>query len=174
SEEDVEALDSLEDQMGDLDAMGGEEFAGELEEGLNEFTEADRRDEFGDYALDAVSGLYLPQREPLITGSAAVALPRWRNPFVVESLDADDADAFFRRIGRVVRSVGQRIGRVARGAIGGIGRVARGPGQVAQRVGRAALSLLRRALPIIQRVAGLAGPWGRLASAGIGAAQRLL
>jgi hypothetical protein len=44
---------------------------------------------------------------------------------------------------------------------------------VARRVGRIAGPLLSRALPIIQRVAGMAGPWGRLVSAGIGAARGL-
>jgi hypothetical protein len=166
SEEDVEALDDLEDFVGEVDALGedalGDELEGEDVDALG--------DEFGDYALDTATGLYLPDRSPtLVTGPAAVALARTLNAFAVDALDADDADAFFRRIRRIAR----RVGRVAGGAVRGIGRVARTVGRVAGPLLRRAMPLLQRALPIIQRVAGLAGPWGRLVSAGIGAARGL-
>jgi hypothetical protein len=170
TEEDVEALDELEDFVSEVDALGGDALADELGgDGIDALA-----DEFGDYALDAATGLYLPDRNPtLVTGPAAVALARTLNAFAVDALDADDADAFFRRIGRLARRVGSGIGRVARGAVRNIGRVARSVGRVAGPLLRRAMPLLRRALPIIQRVAGLAGPWGRLISAGIGAARGL-
>jgi hypothetical protein len=154
---DVEGLDALEE----LDAAEG--LADEFEESLgDEFAEEDSADAFGDYAVDDATGLYLPRRQ-LITGPAAVAIARRLNPFVLEAMSADDADAFFRRIGRGLRRIGRGVGRVA-------GRV----GRVVGRVARAAAPLLQRALPIIQRVAGIAGPWGRLVSAGIGAARGLI
>jgi hypothetical protein len=99
----------------------------------------------------------------LISGPAAVVLARSLNPFILESMDADDAEAFFRRIARRVR-----------GAVRGVARGVRQVGRVAGPLLRRAAPLLRRALPVIQRVAGLAGPWGRVVSAGIGAAQGLL
>jgi hypothetical protein len=147
-----DALDEL-DEAGDL----ADEFEAELDA-----DEVDGLDEFGDFAVDSASGLYVPAAPRLISGPAAVAIANRLNPFVIESMDADDADAFFRRIGRGLR----RIGR-------GIGRAARGIGRVVGRVARVAAPVLRRVLPMVQRVAGLAGPWGRLVSAGIGAARGL-
>jgi len=170
SEEDVEAIDELEDFMNEFDALGGDALVDELGEATDVEEDA-WTDEFGDYALDSATGLYLPNRErTIVTGPAAVALAQTLNAFAVDSLDADDADAFFRRI----RRIASRVGRVAGGAVRGIGRIARSVGRVAGPLLRRAAPLLRRALPIIQRVAGLAGPWGRLVSAGIGAAQGLI
>ena len=153
-----DALDALDtaDEFEEVDEFEeADALADEFEEELAADDSADELDEFGEFAVDEASGLYLPSAPRLISGPAAVALAQRLNPFVVESMDADDADAFFRRIGRGLRRIGRGIGRVA-------GRVA-----------RVAAPLLRRALPMIQRVAGLAGPWGRLVSAGIGAARGL-
>ena len=183
ADEDVDGVDALEedafseiDELDESDGLDALDAADEFEE-VDEFEEADaladefeeelaaddsadELDEFGDFAVDEASGLYLPSAPRLISGPAAVALAQRLNPFVVDAMDADDADAFFRRIGRGLRRIGRGIGRVA-------GRV----GRVVGRVARVAAPLLRRALPMIQRVAGLAGPWGRLVSAGIGAAR---
>jgi hypothetical protein len=150
-EDDAFSGDSLDegDALDELDAAG--DLADEFEAELDADDSGDGLDEFGDFALDSASGLYMPTAPRLISGPAAVAIAQRLNSFVVESMDADDADAFFRRIGRGLR----RIGRVA-------GRVA-----------RVAAPVLRRVLPMVQRVAGLAGPWGRLVSAGIGAARGL-
>lgn len=160
--DEVDELDALDegDALDELDEAGAlaDEFEAELESG----DAGDELDEFGDFAVDSASGLYVPAAPRLISGPAAVAIAQRLNPFVIESMDADDADAFFRRIGRGLR----RIGR-------GIGRVARGVGRVVGRVARVAAPVLRRVLPMVQRVAGLAGPWGRLVSAGIGAARGL-
>jgi len=92
----------------------------------------------------------------LVSGSTALALAGALNPLVADSLDGEDVDEFFGRIRRAVRRVGGAIGRGLR------------------TVGRFAGPLLSRTLPIIQKVAGFAGPWGRLVSAGIGAAQGLM
>jgi hypothetical protein len=151
--DDVEALDEFEE----ADAL-----ADEFEEELSAEDEGDALDDFGDFALDSATGLYTPAPPRLISGPAAVAIAQRLNPVVLQSMDADDADAFFRRIGRGLR----RIGR-------GIGRAARGVGRVVGRVARVAAPILRRVLPIVQRVAGLAGPWGRLVSAGLGAVRGL-
>jgi hypothetical protein len=167
----LDEADSLEDEDVDdesLDAFeeldAADALADEFEDSLSADAEdeGDGLDEFGDFALDAASGLYLPERPRLISGPAAVAIASRLNPVVIQSMDADDADAFFRRIGRGLR----RIGR-------GIGRAARGVGRVVGRVARVAAPMLRRVLPIVQRVAGLAGPWGRLVSAGLGAVRGL-
>lgn len=162
-DEDLNALDESEDGdvLDELDAAG--DLADEFEDELYaDDDRADELDEFGDFAVDARSGLYLPTPRRLITGPAAVAIAQRLNPFVVESMDADDADAFFRRIGRGLRRIGRGIRRVA-------GRV----GRVVGRVARVAAPILRRVLPMVQRVAGLAGPWGRLVSAGLGAVRGL-
>ncbi|HVJ14308.1 MAG TPA: hypothetical protein VM686_02665 [Polyangiaceae bacterium] len=111
---------------------------------------------FGEFAMDGASGLYLPEPPRLVTGQQALAVARQLNPLALEALDADDADAFLRRIGRSVR-------RAASGIRRGIGRGLRTMGP-----------LLQRALPMIQRVAGFAGPWGRVISAGLGAARGLM
>jgi hypothetical protein len=153
--DELEELDALDDALDDLGAEDAWEDADDFDVG----------DEFGDFALDAASGLYVPgaRPQPLIHGAQALAIARRLNPRVLEAMDADDADAFFRRIGRAIGGAVRRVGRVA-------GGIARGVGQVA----RVAAPLLQRALPMIQRVAGLAGPWGRLVSAGLGAAQGLM
>ncbi|MFY0562791.1 hypothetical protein ACN28E_03015 [Archangium lansingense] len=130
----------------------------EFEEGMDEL--ADELDGWDEFELDEASGLYTPSSAPrIISGPAAVTLARGLDAFVLESMDADDADAFLRRIRRGISRVGRLAGSVAR---------------TAAPVLRRAAPLLRRALPALQRVAGLAGPWGRLVSAGIGAAQGAL
>ncbi|PTL81225.1 hypothetical protein [Vitiosangium sp. GDMCC 1.1324] len=168
-----EEMEAYAEELGDLDGFEeeadgySEMFAEEdlFEEGLDDL------DGFEGFEQDEASGLYLPGQAPrLVSGPAAVVLARGLNPFVLESMDADDAEAFFRRIARGVRGAVRTVGRVARTA----GRVARTVGRVAAPLLRRAAPLLRRALPIIQRVAGVAGPWGRVISAGIGAAQGLL
>jgi len=160
--DELEELDALDegDALDELEAAG--DLADEFEAELDADEDSDGLDEFGDFALDSASGLYMPSAPRLISGPAAVAIAQRLNPFVVEAMDADDADAFFRRIGRGLR----RIGR-------GLGRAARGVGRVVGRVARVAAPVLRRVLPMVQRVAGLAGPWGRLVSAGIGAVRGL-
>jgi hypothetical protein len=157
--EELDAVDVGEDGLDELEAAEelGDEFEDALaEEEGEEGEEEDAFEEFGDFALDESSGLFVPARPALITGPAATAVASRLNPFVLESMNADDADAFFRRIGRAVRGAVRRVGGVV------------------SRVGRIAGPLLRRALPMIQRVAGLAGPWGRVISAGIGAARGLM
>ncbi len=163
--EESDSLDALDaaDEFEEMDEFEeADALADEFEEELQTDDSADELDEFGEFAIDEASGLYLPSRPRLISGPAAIALAQRLNPFVVEAMDADDADAFFRRIRRGLRRIGRGIGSVA-------GRV----GRVAGRLARVAGPLLSRALPMIQRVAGLAGPWGRLISAGIGAARGL-
>ena len=152
-----ESLDDAFEELDEAESLA-DDFEGELAAG----DEGDALDEFGDFALDSATGLYMPSAPRLISGPAAVAIARRLNPFVIDSMDADDADAFFRRIGRGLR----RIGR-------GIGRAARSVGRVVGRGARVAAPVLRRVLPMVQRVAGLAGPWGRLVSAGIGAVRGL-
>lgn len=178
-EEGFEEVDSLEedafsevDELGETDTLDDvdalDEFeeadtlADEFDEELHAENEGGALDEFGDFALDSATGLYMPSPPGLISGPAAVAIAQRLNPVVLESMDADDADAFFRRIRRGLRRIGRGIGRVA-------GRV----GRVVGRVARVAAPILRRVLPIVQRVAGLAGPWGRLVSAGLGAVRGL-
>ncbi len=160
--DELDALDEAGDELDGLDAAEG--LANEFEDALDDdgFEDDDGLDEFGDFAYDEATGLHLPARRALISGPAAVALASRLNPFVLDALDADDADAFFRRIRRGLSRVGRGLGRAGRG-------LARG----ARAVGRVAGPLLQRALPMIQRVAGMAGPWGRLVSAGIGAARGL-
>lgn len=154
--EEFGGLDGFEEEDGFAELFGEE--ADLSEEGFEDL------EGFEGFEQDAASGLYLPSAAPrLVSGPAAVVLARGLNPFVLESMDADDAEAFFRRIARGVRGAVRRVGQVAR-------RV----GRVAAPILRRAAPLLRRALPVIQRVAGLAGPWGRVVSAGIGAAQGLL
>jgi hypothetical protein len=133
---------------------------------LDDFQE-DMADEFGDFALDGASGLFVPQAPRLISGQAALAIARQLNPAVLQSMDADDAEAFLRRVGGFVRRAARTVGR-------GVSRVARVAAPALRGIARVAGPVLRRALPMIQRVAGFAGPWGRLVSAGIGAAQGLM
>jgi hypothetical protein len=159
-EEAFQELEEFADEFGALDGFEEDGFAELFGEELEGFEE-----DFGldGFEMDEASGLILPPTGPrLISGPAAVALARGLNPFVLESMDADDAEAFFRRIARGIR-----------GAVRGVARGVRQVGRVAAPILRRAAPLLRRALPIIQRVAGVAGPWGRLVSAGIGAVQGL-
>lgn len=164
SEDAFQELEELADEFGALDGFeedGFEDLFGDLSGGEAEGFEEDF--ELDGFEMDEASGLLLPSQEPrLISGPAAVALARNLNPFVLESMDADDAEAFFRRIARGIR-----------GAVRGVARGVQRVGSVAAPILRRAAPLLRRALPLIQRVAGVAGPWGRLVSAGIGAVQGL-
>jgi len=160
--DEIDQTESLDEGDAFAELDDAEALADDFEDEMFADDNVDGADDFGDFAVDEASGLYLPTPPRLISGPAAVAIARRLNPVVVDSMDADDADAFFRRIGRGLR----RIGR-------GIGRVARGVGRAVGRVARVAAPLLRRVLPIVQRVAGLAGPWGRLVSAGLGAVRGL-
>jgi hypothetical protein len=150
--------DDLDSAWDELDAA--EDYADEVVDDFE--SDSDDLDSVDGFTRSPGSGLYLPAQQPLISGTPAVAMARRLNPFVLESMDADEADAFFRRIGRSLRRVGAAAARGVRTV-----------GRVAGRAARVAAPLLRRALPMIQRVAGMAGPWGRLVSAGIGAARGL-
>jgi hypothetical protein len=147
------------DDSGDAGAF--DELA-ELDEG-NPFEEDSPHfdDGFDEFSFDAGSGLYMPHQadELLLSGSPALAFAQALNPFVLESLEADDVDEFFKRIARGIKRGIRAVGRVA--------------GKGLRLAGRFAGPLLNRALPILQKVAGFAGPWGRLISAGIGAARGL-
>lgn len=149
-------LESFADELDGLDAADG--FEGDGLDALDGFDDLlDGADDA--FELDAASGLYLPGTPRIISGPAAVTLARGLQPLVMDSLDADDSDAFFRRLRNVARRVASGVARV---------------GRAAAPLLRRAAPLLRRALPMVQRVAGMAGPWGRLVSAGIGAAQGLM
>src|SRR5207248_848222 len=118
--------------------------------------------ELGEFAYSPGSHLYVPQGPALIHGPAAMAMAASLNPFVLEQMDADDADAFFKGIGRAFSGV-------ARGLSGAVSQVARAaPGFL-----KATGPLISRAVPMIQQVAGKLGPWGALVSAGLGAAKNL-
>ncbi|MBN8233020.1 hypothetical protein JYK02_36455 [Corallococcus macrosporus] len=169
----LQELEDLADEFSDLEGFEDDPFESEgfEDDGFEElFAEAEAEDAFLEedgfdaFEQDLASGLYVPTTaQRLVSGPAAVALARTLNPFVLESMDADDAEAFLRRIG-------QRVRRAARGVARGVRRV----GQLGAAALRRAGPLLARALPVVQRVAGLAGPWGRVVAAGIGAAQGLL
>ncbi|WP_223638441.1 hypothetical protein [Corallococcus sp. EGB] len=93
-------LEDLADEFSDLEAFEAEGFEGEPSEpsGFED-------NGFEAYEADPASGLYLPaSAQRLVSGPAAVTLARTLNPFVLESMDADDAEAFLRNITRRVRS----------------------------------------------------------------------
>ncbi|GMU06873.1 hypothetical protein [Corallococcus caeni] len=174
----LQELEALADEFSDLEAFEAEGFEddpfgaeGFEDDGFEElFAEAEAEDAFLEedgfdgFEQDLASGLYVPApSNRLVSGPAAVTLARALNPFVLESMDADDAEAFLGGIARRVRSA-------ARGVARGVRRVGKLGGAALRRAG----PLLARALPVVQRVAGLAGPWGRVVAAGIGAAQGLL
>ncbi len=134
----ADGLDELDDFVDELDADGLD--------GLDDMAdELDELDYAGDFAFDEASDLFLPGLSGLISGPAATSIMRLLNPAVMDSLDADEVDAFFGRIGGFLK-----------------------------RAAKSAAPMLRRALPMVQNVAGYAGPWGRLVSAGIGGVQGLL
>lgn len=85
------------------------------------------------------------------------------NLLALEAMDAVDGEAFFRRIRRLARGIGRGIGRAARG-------IGRGLATVGRVVGRG----LQAAMPVLSRVAGMLGPWGRVVSAGLGAVSGLM
>ncbi|MDY7231328.1 hypothetical protein [Hyalangium rubrum] len=160
----MDEFSEFSDAFEDLDGFEEEDAFGELDGFEEDGFEALFSDEGDGFEQDLATGLYVPSARPrLVTGPAAMVLARSLNPFVLDSMDSDDAEAFFRRIARGVR-----------GAVRGVARGVRRVGRVAMPILRRAAPLLRRALPIIQRVASVAGPWGRVVSAGIGAAQGLL
>ncbi|RKG64293.1 hypothetical protein D7V80_27510 [Corallococcus sp. CA054B] len=179
----LQELEDLADEFSDLESFEAEGFeedpfepsafesSGFEDDGFEElFAEAEAEDAFLEedgfegFEANPATGLFMPaSSNRLVSGPAAVALARTLNPFVLESMDADDAEAFFRRITRRVRSAARGIARGVRRA-----------GQLGAAALRRAGPLIARALPVVQRVAGLAGPWGRVVAAGIGAAQGLL
>ncbi|MBZ4335710.1 hypothetical protein [Corallococcus sp. AS-1-12] len=179
----LQELEDLADAFSDLESFEAEGFeedpfeplgfepTGFEDEGFEElFAEAEAEDAFLDedgfegFEASPTSGLYMPATaQRLVSGPAAVMLARTLNPFVLDSMDADDAEAFLGGITRRIRSAARGIARGVRRA-GRLGAVAL----------RRAAPLLARALPVVQRVAGLAGPWGRVVAAGIGAAQGLM
>ncbi len=135
-----DGLDELDDEF---EAMDGWDGLDELElDGLDTFEDDGFEDEFGDFALDESSGLFMPGGSSLVSGPAAMSMMRLLNPAVMDSLDADEGDAFFGRL------------------LGGLAR--------------RAVPFIRKALPMVQKVAGAAGPWGRLVSAGLGGVQGLM
>src|SRR5215472_13521021 len=72
------ALDGLDDDaLDDIDAYDA------LDDDLDDL------DEFGDYALDEESDLYLPGATRLMSGPAATAVMARLHPAVMDSLDAD-------------------------------------------------------------------------------------
>ncbi|RKG67748.1 hypothetical protein D7W79_34995, partial [Corallococcus exercitus] len=148
----LQELEELADEFSDLEgfeAEGFEEdpFEGEgfADDGFEElFAEAEAEDAFLEedgfdaFEQDPASGLYMPTTaQRLVSGPAAVALARTLNPFVLESMDADDAEAFLGRIARRVRSA-------ARGVARGVRRVGQLGGAALRRAG----PLLARALPV--------------------------
>ncbi|RKH06035.1 hypothetical protein D7X32_05975, partial [Corallococcus carmarthensis] len=159
----LQELEELADAFSDMEAFEAEGFEadgfegdGFEDDGFEElFAEAEaddaflEEDGFDAFEQDLASGLYMPTTaQRLVSGPAAVTLARTLNPFVLESMDADDAEAFLRRVARRVRSA-------ARGVAQGVRRAGRLGAAALRRAG----PLLARALPVVQRVAGLAGPW---------------
>jgi hypothetical protein len=151
-EDELDGLDELDgdDWDGLVDGMDAEGLDGAFEEdgGLDAF-ELDELDELDDGEAfedgwdegDAWEDDYDPLADAL--GVSASDL-RAVDGLVLDALDEEDADAFFRRIG-------QGLARFGRGVVRGIGR----------------------ALPVVQRVAGFLGPFGRIASGAIGAIRGL-
>lgn len=160
SEED--ALDSLSD-LADDDGLDDAFDLMDEDLGLDDLDDLEA-DDLDDFAQRPGSALYLPRAPSLVTGPAALAAARQLNPLVLASLRGDDADALVRRLRNVARRAARRfgVGRI-------LGRVRRVAGGLARRVGRVAL----RALPAIQRIARLAGPWGTALSAVIGGVRGL-
>ena len=162
-EDGVDAGDEGEetDEMGE-DALGADDSFEDISlagDGLDDF-ESDEWDAEleGDAFSPGSLGLVAP---------APMDVVRVINPFVASSLGADGADEFFGRVWRRMKKFGggllKRVGGIARAAAGGLGRLAKLAGP-----------MLLKALPMIQKVAGFAGPWGRLLSAGLGAAKGLM
>lgn len=137
--------------------------------GFDSPTLSDNAPAFDDFDVDAASGLFLPhQADTLISGPQALAMAQALNPFVTLALPADDVDAFFKRILRNAKGL-------ARGVLRTVGnRIARTVGRGLGRFAKFAAPLLRRALPFVQRFARFVPGWGKLISAGLGAAQGLL
>ncbi|TRU68332.1 MAG: hypothetical protein EWV55_11750 [Microcystis viridis Mv_BB_P_19951000_S69] len=71
---------------------------------------------------------------------------------LADALAEDDTDEFFRRLGRIARSVGRRVGQVARGVGRGIGSVARVVAPIARMI----------PLPQAQLIGRIANVAGRL------------
>ncbi|TRU87270.1 MAG: hypothetical protein EWV76_01750 [Microcystis novacekii Mn_MB_F_20050700_S1] len=69
---------------------------------------------------------------------------------LADALAEEDTDEFFRRLGRIARSVGRRVGQVA-------GRVGRGIGSVARVVGPIASMIPIPQAQLIGRIANVAG-----------------
>ena len=119
------ADDGLDELADEFEAADGWDDLDDLDaDGLDD----DELDEFGDFALDEASGLFMPGASSLVSGPAALSMMRLLNPAVMDSLDADEADSFFGRIG------------------GFLGKLA-----------KRAAPFVRRALPMVQKIAGVAG-----------------
>ncbi|RKH31499.1 hypothetical protein D7Y13_15095 [Corallococcus praedator] len=174
----LQELEELADAFSEFEGFEADGFEGDSyemegfeDDGFEElFAAAEEEDAFLDedgfegFEQDPATGLFTPSTaQRLVSGPAAVVLARTLNPFVLESMDADDSEAFLRRIARRARAA-------ARGVARGVRQVGRIGGAALRR----AAPLLSRALPLIQRVAGVAGPWGRVVAAGIGAARGLM
>jgi hypothetical protein len=177
----VEALgeDALEELAGEgsieQDALAGDEltddalddaFSADADaaacEGCEGLDELDDFGEQGGFGYSPASNLYVPRGSPILHGPAAMEMASRLNPFILEQLSADDADEFFKGLGRAFGGISRGIGR----AVSSVARAA--PGLL-----KAAGPLISRALPMIQQVAGKLGPWGMLVSGGLGAARAL-
>jgi hypothetical protein len=150
----LDELDELEadglDELDEFEADGLDDLDDDGLDAMDELDELtddalDDLDYAGDFAFDEASDLFVPGAPTLISGPAASSLMNMLNPAVMDSMDADEVDAFFGRIGGFLK-----------------------------RAARSAAPFLRRALPMVQKVAGFAGPWGRLVSAGLGGVQGLM
>ncbi|ADO75882.1 hypothetical protein [Stigmatella aurantiaca] len=122
ADEEAEALEFVSDDLDALDGFSQEDDFAEL---FGEDVEGFEEDGFDGFERSQTSGLYIPSSGPrLVSGPAAVALARGLNPFVLESVDADDAEAFFRRIARGLRGA---VRGVARGVQRVVARAAAAP-----------------------------------------------
>jgi len=138
------------DELDDIDAMSIDD---------------DGFDDLDDFDFDAASGLYVPNAPTIISGPAATAIARTLQAAALDSLDADDADAFWGRLKGFVKKAARGVKGLAKRVASGVGKIVKNP---------AFRKLAGAALNHIQRIAKVAGPWGRVVAAGIGGARGLL
>lgn len=127
--------------------------------------------------LDLGDSIDLHSDEFVVTMAESPAIPPAQasfgaavNQLLLHDLDAGSADEFLRRVRRRVVQVGRQVARGAASPTA-LRRLARVAGPMARRLGP---QLVRRGLPMLSRVVRYAGPWGRVAAAGLGATQALL
>ena len=162
-----EELDGLDEDGFAEEALDFADEGDEAYDGLesDEFS-ADEEDDLDGFAFDEATGLYAPSAS-LVSGPAALAMMRSLNPFVLSSMDSDDADAFFGNLFRGIRNVVSRVGR-------GIGGVVRKVGGGLARFGRMAAPFLKKALPFVQNIVRNIPGFGTIASAALGGLQGLM